>query len=783
MKTFTPMKLSNAVMFATSVLTLGGAAHSSADGFELEEIIVTAQKRAESAQDVPIAISAISGEQIRNTGAGNLEGLSDALPNVDIADSPGTPRIVIRGLGSGTGNSGFEQSVGMYVDGIYASRSALFQAPFLDIARIEVLKGPQGVLFGKNSIAGAVSIISNKPTEEFEAEISTSYEFENDSHEASGFLSGQIAEDVYGRLAVKTSEDGPYMDNVYQNKDEPKTDTDVVRGVVVWDANESTEVLLKLETSKFDEKGSNWQSFADFSVGTLPWMVTNGIPLPPAAAVPEASIGIALAGGEDYKFNDNSFSDVPSRVEQDADNVTFQVTHDLGEHELTYIFGYGAYTRDHLRDNDFTISALAEVYSEDDFDQISHELRLASPGGETIDYIVGLYYLDQQFKQDTTLDALAFTPLASSSISAFDQNTTSYSAFAQATWNISDTWRSSVGLRYSKEEKEASLSQLATAYKTTTSLQSAAPGAYAALLGVFGRPDFQYEDDLKENNLDPVFNVQWDYSENGMAYLSWTQASKAGGFNAAESSGNLTGFSFDQEEASSLEVGFKTELLDGRARINAALFRTEFDDLQVSAFDPTVNGFVVRNAAKAISQGIELEAIYAVTPELTIGGSAAYLNAEYDEFTAGCPANAAEAAKLSCFQDPASASPRLIQDLSGEQLDNAPEVTAALFADYSTELSNGLFFGSRLDATYKDETSLDFSQDSNLIENDYWRINLRFSLDSASEAWSVALSLFNVTDEQPMSFGGQTFQTPGTYWANRSRGREVELAATYRFGR
>lgn len=792
MKTFAPIKLSKAVTLATAALAIGsGAGYASAESFELEEIIVTAQKRAESLQDVPIAISALSGDQIRNSGADNLEGLSDSLPNVDIANTPGTPRVVIRGLGSGTGNRGFEQSVGMYVDGIYASRSALFLSPFLDMDRVEVLKGPQGVLFGKNSIAGAISLISKKPTDEFEAEISASYEFEHDSHEVTGIVSGPLTEGLYGRLAVKTSEEGAYMDNDFLNEDVPVSDTEVIRGTLVWEASDSTDVMLKLETSSLDQNGSYMQGFADYSVGTMPWAIENGVfvPTSPKAGLAAGAYSIARANGENYRYDDNSHLNVDDNAKQNADNVTLQITHELGDHELVYLMGYGAYDRKHLRDSDFTASTLAQTLSKDEFDQISHEIRLVSPGGETVDYIVGLYYLDQNFEINSTLDSLGFTALTASDLAArsvtnFEQDTTSYSAFAQATWNITDSLRTSFGLRYSKEEKSASNSQTGYEYQTNDPLQATNPVKYATLLALFNRPDFSYEDDLEESNLDPVFNIQWDYSDNGMAYLSWTKASKASGFNATETAGVMSAFSFDEESATSIELGIKTELLDGRARFNAAVFRTEFDDLQVGSFDPSVNGIVVSNAAKSITQGIEVEAMFAVTNELTVGGSAAYLNAEYDEFIAACPTNAVEAAKLDCYQDPnpAAAPGRLIQDLSGEQLDNAPEITAALFVDYSTALKNGMKLGSRLDATYKDETSLDFSQDSNLVEDDYWRINARFSLDAPSDKWSVALSLFNITDEQPMSFGGQTFATPGTYWANRARGREVELSATYRFG-
>ncbi len=764
---------------------LGASVHIQAK--VLEEVTVTAQKRVESAQDVPISINAMSGDQIRLTGAGNLEGLSDSLPNVDISDSPGTTRVVMRGLGSGTGNAAFEQSVGMFVDGIYASRAAMFQAPFLDLERIEVLRGPQGVLFGKNSVAGAVNLISNKPGEAFEAEIAASHEFEYESSEVSGIVSGRLADGLYGRVAARTSRDGSFLYNAIRDEGVPISDADAIRGTLVWDAGERTELLLKLETGELDERGTNWQAFTDYSEGSLPDLVENvpeWAPSTPDLIVAADIYTLAREAGEDFIFDDVAYINERDRLQQQTDGLTLQLSHYLGEYELVYLLGYGAYERDQFSDQDFSAPSVVKTRVVEDFEQNSHELRITSPAGGTVDYIAGLYYLDRELEVGNTQDVLGFSPLLQfSSLGEFQERSTSYSAFAQATWNISEAWRASFGLRYSEEQKEASNARLTAKYETAYSLQEADPGRYAFVASAFNRPVFAYEDDRDEDSLDPALNVQWNFASDGMVYFSWTRASKAGGFNAAESAGRLEDFSFEQEKAESIELGLKSDLWEGRARLNAAIFRTAFDDLQVGAFDPTVNGFVVTNAAKAVSQGIELEAMVGISETLTLGGTAAYLQAEYEDFTAGCPNNWVEAGKLDCYQDPAGPDGRLIQDLDGVRLDNAPEVTAALFLDYSHLMANGLALGGRLDANYKGETTLDFSQDANLKEDDFWRVNLRVSLGAPEDVWTLALSVFNLTDEEPVTFAGQEFLTPGVYWGNRARGREVEVSAVYRFGR
>jgi outer membrane receptor protein involved in Fe transport len=750
----------------------------------LEEVIVTAQKRAESAQDVPISILAFSGEQLKLTGAGNLEGLSDSIPNVNIADSPGVTKVVVRGLGSGTGNAGFEQSVGMYVDGIYASRAALFQSPFLDLERIEVLKGPQGVLFGKNSIAGALSLVSNRPTDTFEAELTGLYDFEYHSKELSGFVSGPLTDGLSGRLAARASEDDSYMDNKFHGDGVPKSDTGVARGMLQWDAADSTQVLLKVETSSLDEDGSNWQTFADYSPGTFPYELQNN----PAYVPPTQPLTLganvyklALAAGEDFKYDNDSYINDLEKLKQDANNITLQVSQSLGDYQLVYLFGYGGYTRDQFTDQDFTAPSVSSSDQKENFDQYSHELRILSPQGRTLDYIAGLYYLDRNFKQDLDQDGFGFSPvLAFSTTGKYHETDDSYAAFGQVTWNISDRWHASAGVRYSEESKDATSWKFNRVYQTQESLADANPTLYALLGTLINRRDFSYGDKINESNVDPAFNVQWDFRPDSMAYLSWVKASKAGGFNTNETAGDLNNFSFDPEKAVSTELGVKTSLLGGRARLNAAVFHTEFDDLQVGSFDPAI-GFVVTNAAKAESQGVELEGLLAATQSITLGATAAYLQAEYREFTASCPNNQVQAAKLDCYPNPNGISNNTVQDLKGVQLENAPEITATMYIDYSVPIGAGLRFGSRLDASYKDKTSLDFSQDENLFANDYWRFNYRISLASMENTWTVALTAFNLTDEQPPTFGGQEFLLPGVYWESRSRGREIELSATYRF--
>ncbi len=217
---FTRNRLAAAVALSAAVLT----STASAQNFVLEEIVVTAQKRAQSLQDVPISVAAVSGEQISNAGITGLEELSLYTPNVNINQGKASPNLYIRGIGSGT-NSGFEQSVGMYVDGVYAGRGQLSNVPTtMDLERVEILKGPQGILFGKNTIGGAINVTSAKPTDEFESYIEALYEPEHGEEVITGVVSGPLTEAVSGRLAVRKESFEGWWDDVLRDEQAPDRD-------------------------------------------------------------------------------------------------------------------------------------------------------------------------------------------------------------------------------------------------------------------------------------------------------------------------------------------------------------------------------------------------------------------------------------------------------------------------------------------------------------------------------------------------------------------------------
>lgn len=692
----------------------------------LEEVVVTAQKREQSLQDVPISMNVVGRDALEKFNLSDFTEVKDSVPNLYIANTPGSYRIVVRGMGSGAGNFAFEQSVGLFVDGVYAGRSRQFQAPFLDIARIEVLRGPQSALFGKNTPAGAVSITTSKPTDEFEAQIKTDVEFEYGGYSVDGFVSGPLTDQLRGRLTAKTASKDGYLENIGTGNDDPETDERFIRGILAWDASDTLEVVATLEGGNKEIVGAPFVSQAQ------------------GADIEDA----------DEERNTGGLID-EDNDETDSFSATVTINKDIGEHILTSITNFSTYEYDRIIDSDFGPAPLLVTSFAEEFEQFSQELRIVSPLGETIEYLAGIYYQSNELdmEQSTTFQ---FGPFDGTSFRNYVQDTDGYAVFAQATWNITDRWRLTGSLRYGEEDKEAD---------QVRRIEGIAPGL-----------DTPLEDERSETQVDPSINVQVDATDSIMLYASYAQGSKGGGFVGGQAGTTENGFEFEEEESNSYEVGAKMTLLDGAANLNIGLFHTEFKDLQVSTFVSRDGelGFLTGNAAEVTSEGIEMDGMWRVTEALTLSGSFAYLDATYDDFPgATCPAGS-----TTCT--PAT------NNNAGESLAFAPEYTASINFDYYRPLTDNLEFGLRVAVNYSDEVRVDEAVDvfGDQTQDAYSKFNARVSLGDIDGSWEVALYGKNLTDELTIA---QSFATPAVVPAGSSftkvadAGRTIGVQGILRF--
>lgn len=748
------LKLIQRHTMALTVSSLLAVTAQAESNLVLEEVVVTAQKRAGSLQDVPIAVSAMSGEKIGDAGIQKIEDLSAYIPNFSMTESAIGNVVFIRGIGSGI-NQGFEQSVGMFIDGIYAGRSQQFRGPFLDMERVEVLKGPQGTLFGKNTIAGAVNIATAKPTDEFESSVSALYEPEHGEKETVLMLSGPLTDNLSGRLAVKIATFDGYLENVITGDDEAEREENVIRGTLRWTPTDNLEVVTKLENGNYDVNGRTTQITSTDGVFA-------GINLGDA-------INTLWGTVEDGELNDMkaSLAFQDEQTNTDYDNFTITVNYDIGNHTLTSITGYSAYDYFEYTDADFSALRVLDTSFDQEFDQFSQELRLVSPSGENFDYIAGLYY------QQSELDNLGLTPvnLAEVGLAApafnrnrtFQQESDTWAVFAQGTWNIGEALRVTAGLRYASEQKDVMQSVYAGDFLSADANPALAP----VMGGVIGDVEHVYDESRSENSLTPMVNMQYDINYNIMLYVSATKGFKGGGFNEAEGSGDLSRFEFEEEEATAFELGSKMSLLGGAAELNAALFYTEYENRQVSSFEGV--NFVVGNAAQSTSRGLELDGRWRASERVTLTAAMAYLDSTFDEF---------EGAAVTAAQ---KALGQTTQDLSGKVTEFAPEWSANISAEYRSPVGESLELVLQVDANYSDDYY--YAQDLDEAEHQdaFTKWNARIQLGDYDGRWNAALIGKNLTDEDVTSHGNDIPLFNGAHYAFMERTRSIALQGTLRF--
>ena len=728
----------------------------------LEEVIVTAQKRAESLQDVPISVQAMDGQRMQDAGIQKIEDLANYVPNFNMTESAVGNQVFMRGVGSGV-NQGFDQSVGMFIDGIYAGRSQQFRTPFLDVAMVEVLRGPQGTLFGKNTIAGAINITTARPSDTFEAEIRALYEFEYGDTEYEGFVTGPITDNLSGRFAARYGEKDGYLDNKALNEDEANREEDAFRGSILWTPTDTLEFILKGETGSFDVEGRQTQ-------------VSN---LDGLFQVPAFGISQPLAGltdpREDGKVDDDKFADSHSReqTDTDSDNIVLTVNWDLGEFLVTSITGYSGYEFQELSDVDFTDLRFIQQDIDQDFDQYSQELRLTSPLGERFEYIVGFYYQDQDLENkgriDFDLAEAGITTLPSTDLSTyreFEQDAETWALFGQGTWHITDSWHLTVGLRWNNEDKDATQRLVVADFGETTPTSN--PFNVVLANAVAGTVPHEYDENRSVSDTAPTVTLTWDYSDDTMLYARYAKGFKSGGFNEAETTGVLDRFRFDDEEADAFEIGSKMILLDGAATLNTAVFYTEYTDRQVSSFEGVT--FVVGNAAESTSQGVEMDGRWLVTEHLTIGASLAYLDSEFDDFK-----------NASCQALDTTPGQPCTQDLSGEDTQFAPEWSGNLSVQYRRPLTDGLEFIGQADANYTDDYFYAQDLDPEEQTDSYTEYNARLAIAETSGKWEVALVGKNLSDETTNIHGNDIPSFTGAHYVFTSNPRTVAVQGIVRF--
>ena len=588
----------------------------------LEEIVVTATKRVQSLQDVPIAVNAFNADTIEVAGinnAGDLAILTPAL-NINVNTNPFAARMIIRGVGTAQTDPALEPSVGLFIDGVYLGRTGLGMSDLTDIERIEVLQGPQGTLYGKNTNAGAISVITKKPNfEESEGYVEASvgnYSMSKLTASASGPLTQNLAYRLSGNINQR---DG-YYDNS-AGVDFNDADDWNIQGKLQWEATESLSILLSGSRVERDTTCCGADAVQTESVNNE--LVAQG-----------------LSPDSNDPYDYNVQSDADNRFAMESDLLSMTIDYDAGWGAIKSITAWNDYSYRVDQDPDRSELDILTL-SNDKFsgDSFSQELRFTASPTDNVDYMLGAFYLEQNTKrggdepfvfigddiitigsQQDLPFPLPFNFLVQPGDSLtvdMNQDAETIAFFGQGTWHIGDQWHITGGLRWSDEEKKSDL--FSQTYSTAFSNQVLG----ASFLDSVSTPiDATLE--RSSDNVDWMLSAVLDISDDSMVYASAGTGTKSGGFQTVN--GTADDREFDDEDTTTYELGIKSTLLDARLRINAAAFYSEIENFQAQRQLETGLGTYVSNEAKVETSGVDFQVEAAPMPNLVLSAGLLYMH-------------------------------------------------------------------------------------------------------------------------------------------------------------
>ena len=558
---------------------------------ELEEVVVSARKRDEDLRDVPISIVAISGDALARQGATELRNLGDVVPNVIVGTGNQERRtnLVIRGISTEARSIGQETGVGVYLDGVYTGRAETYNQRLPDIAQVEFLRGPQGTIFGKNTIAGAINLTTLKPSDEIRG--SLSLDGGNYGHaEAIGFLSGPLKEGLlFGKIAAYGLTEDGYARNEFNGRRVGSKLHDGVRVQLRATPSDQLEVSFSADVNRVDGEPYRFE-------------VTQG-----------------TFGNEPGPYTINEAYNTWEHVDYSGAALTVNYALASGQ-SLTSITAFRKSEWDTHYDETWNGFNHAFAEYEQSSDYASQELRLASPSGERFEYVVGFYYSHQKSDTHTPVtigDGLADIFGIPYGWQSFDQSadvtTDGYAAFANASYHVTDQWTATLGGRYTYEEKDLNFQQFDP--NGLGFVPNIGP-----LTDTFNRGEF-----TPTASLVYALNPSWNL------YATYSSGYKSGGFNVDVLS-TVDNVSFDSEHTDNFELGAKAILFGGRMQANLAVFYMDYKDLQVTQYDPDTFSNYIGNAASASVTGVELDLVAQPTRHLSMTAGLGWLDATFDRF-------------------------------------------------------------------------------------------------------------------------------------------------------
>ena len=771
----------------TLLITPAGIAVAAEAGV-LEEIIVTARKREESLQDIPISVQTFSGDAIAEQGIVAFQDLAQYTPSFSYTQAAGASDLYfMRGIGTFGSGVHFEPGVGQVFNGFFSTRGRLGRSALIDVAQVEVLKGPQGAVIGKNTSLGAINITSNKPTEEFEALFGVQYNFDaSEGYEVDTVVSGPLSDRTRGRIAINYRDVDGWVKNKPTGDTLPQSEDLTARIILDVDITDQLTAEILYQRTDIDRQGkarvpAGCQEFA-----------------PPAG--PPHSIGRAMANGFNCFLTDsNSTQDLrrdsaggevfnsgePFSLENDFFGLTLVWAMD--GFDITSLTSYFSYDIADMFSGDQTSRERVSIQNTEAYDQFYQELRINSTTSGAIDYTGGLMFFDGDMDGNQSFHAVRGaiggpTAPALARHEFYSSETESLAAFAEIDWHLSDQVTLTLGGRYTDEDRNGSKAQrpgevysdpseadvslcfkagpLSPCTRGNDGLTLGAP-----ITGSIGDTDLSYNASLG-----------YALNDDSNLYVTFATGFKSGGFDL-RGAGNPSKFIFEDEKSTNFEFGGKHTLANGSVRFNWAIFHTEVDRLQTSANDPVLIQQIVA-PADVTSEGLEIDILWAATDRLRLSFVGTYLKAEYDEFIGSCYLSQVETG-TGCVDVSVVAGNRTgVQDLAGEQLVFAPDFQYVVGGDYTVAVGGDkdlifsakwIHVGSHFTTIERDPFGFQDSSD-------------RFDATIAlyAENWSLALVGKNLSNEIIQNFGNaSTLSGTALLTTNIEETRSVALRATY----
>ncbi len=733
-----PLFAAMAAALATGLFALPAVAQQAApatppDDGKLETVTITATKRPQPLQSTPIAITVLGGGALEELNLNNLATITAQTPTVNFRTNASNKdsALFIRGVGTISTSPGVEPTVSTVLDGVVTARPGQATLDLVEIDRIEILRGPQGTLFGKNASAGVINIITKAPGKATERYVDLSYFQGGESRVRLG-ASGELVKDfLRGSIAGMAGKFDGNVTNVFDGSKVNGYDRKGVRGRLDILPAPDLKIGLIADYTRSEDTTPTGVAYST-DVRTYPTNAVTANPL----------FGAAVAPVVPSPTNRQINSDMQTRVEDTNQGLSAQVDWGIPGHLVTSITAFRQWKNTQFQDQD-RLGTLYRQFNqiadrgELDFEQTSQELRIASTTKGMFDYVAGLFYIqgknDEQYRRDVTrcptsvepalpsglVPCTTATTVADNGVATYGVRSKSASLFGEGTMHFSKELRALAGVRYTQDDLSYYHGRVASA--------AGVPGVGATRAPVEGS--------TTEKAWSGRLGPQWDVAPDTMLYATASRGYKGPAYNVFFNMSATQDNVLAPETSNSFEIGVKTELLDKRLRVNLAAFQTEYDGYQANVPD-LVNGVIVTrlvNAGKVSTKGVELDVTARPIPDLTVNFGVANIIARVKSFS--CPTGAA----ASC-------------DINGRPLPFSPDWKASLRVKYVQSLGGRLALDYGVDASWQSRTNFDLAQQPDSYQPEYSIVNASVGLSDSAAGWRAALLVKNLFDQSYATF-------------------------------